>query len=235
MPVLPRTVACTMSRFELSALRHRISPSISGAFTSDLTGLGPHSTHCLHSELGKFTRMLDARRSKRLSYWLRHAPDAAGIGLDWAGWAPTEAVLLAFQRSGLPTTMADLEMLTASSDKQRFEISSDRRRIRARQGHSVTVVGDWPVATPPAILYHGTVERFLEQIMEHGLTPQRRHHVHLSSTIETAQLVGGRRGKPVVLMVAAARMAQDGFSFRLSSNGVWLAENVPPTYLQRAD
>jgi putative RNA 2'-phosphotransferase len=131
--------------------------------------------------------------------------------------------------------MQDLEALVASSDKQRFEVSSDRRRIRARQGHSVSVEGDWPVATPPAVLFHGTVERFLEQIMDRGLLPQRRHHVHLSSTIETAQLVGGRRGQPVVLLVAAARMAQDGFSFRLSSNGVWLAEHVPPTYLQRAD
>jgi RNA:NAD 2'-phosphotransferase (TPT1/KptA family) len=27
-------------------------------------------------------------------------------------------------------------------------------------------------------------------------------------------------------------MAADGFTFRLSSNGVWLADCVPPTYLK---
>ena len=178
-------------------------------------------------------RTCDTRRSQRLSYWLRHAPAAAGLDLDRAGWAPTEAVLAAFGASGLPTTVADLETLVASNDKQRFELSFDRGRIRARQGHSIAVEGDWPVATPPAALYHGTVQRSLQPIMERGLLPFRRHHVHLSSTIEMARLVGGRRGHPVVLVVAAAQMADDGFSFRLSSNGVWLAEHVPPTYLDR--
>jgi putative RNA 2'-phosphotransferase len=128
--------------------------------------------------------------------------------------------------------MPDLETLVASSDKQRFELSSDGRQVRARQGHSVSVEGDWPIATPPAVLYHGTIERFLQPIIERGLLPLRRHHVHLSSAMETAQLVGGRRGRPVVLVVAAAQMAQDGFSFRLSSNGVWLSARVPPAYLE---
>jgi RNA:NAD 2'-phosphotransferase (TPT1/KptA family) len=30
-------------------------------------------------------------------------------------------------------------------------------------------------------------------------------------------------------------MVKDGYAFRLSSNGVWLIENVPPIYLAKLD
>jgi putative RNA 2'-phosphotransferase len=175
--------------------------------------------------------MSDTRRSRRLSYWLRHAPEAAGLQLNGAGWAATEAVLKALQAAQLPTSITELEALVASSDKQRFELSADGDRIRARQGHSIQVRGDWPITTPPELLFHGTAERFLPSISEQGLRPGSRHHVHLSSTIESAQAVGARKGRSVVLAVAASRMARDGFTFRLSSNGVWLAEQVPAIYL----
>jgi putative RNA 2'-phosphotransferase len=42
-----------------------------------------------------------------------------------------------------------------------------------------------------------------------------------------------RRGRPVVLEVDARKMMRDSFVFRLSSNGVWLAEHVPPVYLRQ--
>jgi putative RNA 2'-phosphotransferase len=49
-----------------------------------------------------------------------------------------------------------------------------------------------------------------------------RHHVHLSKDMETAARVGGRRGRPVVLVVEAARMASHGHRFYETGNGVWL-------------
>lgn len=177
--------------------------------------------------------MHDVRRSKRLSYWLRHAPEAGGLQLDREGWAEVDEVLRAFADGGLPTGMAELRSLVASNDKQRFELSPDGCRIRARQGHSIRVEGEWPITEPPQWLFHGTVERFLASILERGLLAGKRHHVHLSATIETARLVGARRGASVVLQVAATRMTDDGHSFRLSSNGVWLTDHVPPIYLAR--
>ena len=118
-----------------------------------------------------------------------------------------------------------------ASDKQRFELSPDGKRIRARQGHSIPVQGDWPIAPPPGMLFHGTSERFLASILKRGLLPAARHHVHLSSTVEIARAVSARRGQSIVLEVAASKMAADGFTFRLSSNGVWLTDHVPPIYL----
>lgn len=84
------------------------------------------------------------------------------------------------------------------------------------------------------MLYHGTVDRFLEAILREGLTPQNRHHVHMSPTFETATAVGPRRGKPVILEIDAAAMATAGHTFFVSGNGVWLADHVPPAFLQVA-
>ena len=59
--------------------------------------------------------------------------------------------------------------------------------------------------------------------------------VHLSPDLETANKVGMRRGKPVILVIDSARMSDDGFAFDLSANGVWLTDHVPAGYLRRAE
>lgn len=59
-----------------------------------------------------------------------------------------------------------------------------------------------------------------------------RQHVHLSKEKETALKVGQRHGKPVIITVLAQQMAQEGYTFYLSENGVWLTEEVPTRYLR---
>ncbi|WP_232663277.1 RNA 2'-phosphotransferase [Pseudonocardia sp. TRM90224] len=169
------------------------------------------------------------RISKRLSLHLRHAPEKIGITLDPAGWVRIDTLLAALAAHGRRISRADLDHVVAGNDKQRFIIDGDR--IRANQGHSVAVELDLPATEPPAVLYHGTVARFLDAIQREGLRPMARHDVHLSATVETAQRVGARRGKPVVLQVDAAAMHRDGHVFRVSANGVWLTSTVPPPYL----
>ena len=44
---------------------------------------------------------------------------------------------------------------------------------------------------------------------------------------------GAGRGAPVILRIAAEEMAMAGHAFRLSGNGVWLAEDVPPVFIAR--
>lgn len=102
---------------------------------------------------------------------------------------------------------------------------------RANQGHSVEVALGCAPQTPPAVLHHGTVERFLPSIKEQGLIKGARHHVHLSPDRATAMKVGERRGKPVIIEVDATRMHADGLTFYRSENGVWLTEQVPVKYL----
>lgn len=172
--------------------------------------------------------------SKTLSLWLRHAPEEGQLTLDAAGWTAVDTVLAALARRGLSDDPATLRRVVAESDKQRFELSPDGSMIRARQGHSVAVDLEWPIAEPPEHLFHGTVERFLPQILAEGLKPMARHHVHLSPDLETASRVGARRGDPMILRIAAGAMARAGHVFRLSSNGVWLAAGVPPEFIERS-
>jgi putative RNA 2'-phosphotransferase len=177
----------------------------------------------------------DVRLSKRLSLWLRHQPGEAGLTLDAQGWTEVDAVLAALARAELSIDWSTLLRLVEESDKQRFELSPDASRIRARQGHSVVVDLDWPRTAPPALLYHGTVERAMPAIFTEGLKPMRRHHVHLSPDIATATRVGARRGEPVILAICAAALAEAGQVFLLTDNGVWLTDHVPPSYLARVD
>ena len=166
--------------------------------------------------------------SKRLSYVLRHRPDSVGLTLDDAGWVAVDALLAAVH-----LTRAQLEQVVAGNDKRRFAFDGSGTRIRASQGHSVAVDLGYAPAAPPAELFHGTVERFLPSILAEGLRPGNRHAVHLSVDRATAEQVGARRGRPVVLRVDAAAMVHDGVVFTRSDNGVWLVDTVPPRYLTR--
>ncbi|WP_091661343.1 RNA 2'-phosphotransferase [Micromonospora auratinigra] len=171
------------------------------------------------------------RVSKRMSLALRHRPDRFGLTLDRAGWVPVDDLLAA-----LRITRADLDAVVAGNDKQRFAVSAGADgadRIRASQGHSVPVDLGLAPADPPELLFHGTSDSVLAAIRAEGLRRGRRHHVHLSPDVATARRVGSRRGGTVVVLtVAAAAMAADGFVFHRSDNGVWLTDAVPPGYLR---
>jgi putative RNA 2'-phosphotransferase len=170
--------------------------------------------------------------SKFLSRILRHAPEDAGLTLEPGGWVPVADLLAGAAKVGVTISHADLEEVVRSSDKQRFAFDETGARIRANQGHSAEVDLQLEPAEPPPELFHGTATRFVDDILRDGLLKMARHHVHLSADVATALKVGGRHGKPVVLVVGAARMRAGGHTFFRSANGVWLVEHVPPQYLR---
>ncbi|MFJ9032991.1 RNA 2'-phosphotransferase [Streptomyces sp. NPDC102274] len=180
------------------------------------------------------TGISDERRivkvSKYLSKHLRHQPERIGITLDAHGWVPIDELMAAAAAHGFRLSRTELDHVVAVNDKRRFTIDGDR--IRANQGHTVTVDLELAPAQPPAYLCHGTVARNLGAIRAEGLRPMDRHHVHLSPDRETATRVGARRGRPVVLPVDAEAMHRDGLVFHVSANGVWLTDSVPPRYLR---
>lgn len=175
------------------------------------------------------------RLSKRLSLVLRHDPASVGLTLDPAGWVRVDDLLEALRTADVDVSRAALDEVVRTSDKQRFAFDGTGTRIRAQQGHSVPVDLGLDPEDPPAVLWHGTVDRFLGAILAEGLAPRQRHHVHLSPDVATARVVGARRGAPVLLRVDAAAMAADGHVFRCSGNGVWLVDAVPPRYLEVVD
>jgi putative RNA 2'-phosphotransferase len=168
--------------------------------------------------------------SKYLSKHLRHQPDRIGITLDANGWVEIDELIRAAAEHGFRFTRAELDHVVAVNDKRRFTI--DGTRIRANQGHTVEVDLDLPTAEPPEYLYHGTVAGSLGAIRAKGLSRMDRHDVHLSPDRETATRVGARRGRPVVLAVHAGALHRAGHIFRVSANGVWLTESVPPRFIR---
>lgn len=169
--------------------------------------------------------------SKSLSYVLRHRPDSVGLELAEGGWVEVQQLLQAFKQAGQPLDELMLRQVVNDNDKQRFEFSDDELRIRARQGHSVEVELGYEPATPPDVLFHGTATQNLESIFATGLNKGKRHHVHLSTNQQTMLQVGQRHGKPVVLVIDAARMVAAGHQFFVTGNQVWLTDHVPPEYL----
>jgi putative RNA 2'-phosphotransferase len=177
--------------------------------------------------------------SRVLSKVLRHEPELVGIRLDENGWVDVQELLNKLDRarrsSGAPRRIRALPHVThdllrevvAKNDKGRFTFSDDERRIRAVQGHSVSVNLEYPVAVPPETLFHGTAAANWPAISAQGLDRGARHAVHLSINADTARRVGARHGRPAVLEVQAGQMHRDGHQFSCADNGVWLVLFVP--------
>jgi putative RNA 2'-phosphotransferase len=171
--------------------------------------------------------------SKYLSKHLRHQPERIGLALQPGGWVAVDELLAATASHHFRITRTELDEVVARNNKQRFAFDETGTLIRASQGHSVAIDLGLTPTTPPDVLYHGTGHRAAAAIAEGGLRKMARHHVHLSPDSATARSVGARHGRPVVFRVESRRMAQDGFTFFCSANGVWLVDAVPPEYLEQ--
>ena len=169
--------------------------------------------------------------SKHISYVLRHNPEAAGITLDEHGWAVVDDLIDGVSKTH-PITRDVLEEIVRTDAKQRYSISNDGTRIRANHGHSVKVDPEPEEMEPPEFLYHGTAVKRVGSILEKGILPMERIYVHISEDVRTAMEVGRRHGKPVVFRIKSGEMHRDGYPFFRSTNGLWLAREVPPRYLE---
>ena len=175
------------------------------------------------------------KTSKFLSLILRHRPELLGLSLEAGGWLDVEQLLAAAKAHNKDLDRELLEEVVCKNNKKRFAFNAEKTKIRASQGHSVAIDLGYTAQIPPQILYHGTAQRFLANILSEGLLKMNRHQVHLSADVATAETVGRRHGKLVLLVVRAQEMQAAGYAFYQSDNGVWLTEAVPPQYLSLLD
>ena len=174
-----------------------------------------------------FTEKQLVKRGKELSFLLRHDKESFDAGLiDRNGWRSVSELCKSYGFAALL-----IETIVDTNNKKRYEFSSDKRKIRARQGHSIPVDVELTETMPPDILYHGTSKKaYFGSIVKEGLKPMTRLHVHLSPDRETAIKVGSRHGEPYVILIDAKKMSEDGYKFYLSNNGVWLTSDVSAKY-----
>jgi putative RNA 2'-phosphotransferase len=175
------------------------------------------------------------RISKYLSKHLRHQPERLGLELLPGGWVSVDKLLAAASANGFEISLAELQQVVATNDKQRFAFDDRGDLIRANQGHSIEIDLQLLVQTPPNTLYHGTHVKAVAAILVAGLQKMSRHHVHLTTDLNMAFKVGGRRGESVILAIDPLAMMNDGYRFYRTENDVWLVDAVPPEYLTRVD
>jgi len=165
------------------------------------------------------------KKSKFLSYVLRHKPDEFGLTLSDGGWVSVNALMKACN-----FTKQELETIVATDEKKRYSFDGNGN-IRANQGHSTDVDMKFVEQYPPEILYHGTGSKNQDLIFNEGIKKMSRQHVHLSIDVETAVKVGKRHGKPLIFIVKAQSMYNDGYKFYCADNGVWLTDYIDSRYL----
>lgn len=174
------------------------------------------------------------KTSKFIALILRHKPETIGVSLDEHGWADVRDLIDGINATGKhQIDMDTLEEIVRTDEKQRYSFNEDKTLIRANQGHSIPVDVELKECTPPAVLYHGTGEKYVDSIDAQGLIPKSRLYVHMSEDMDTARNVGSRHGKPVIYEIDCLSMTADGYLFYLSENHVWLTKSVPATYLRK--
>jgi putative RNA 2'-phosphotransferase len=169
--------------------------------------------------------------SKTMAYALRHHPEEFSFVMLPGGWVEVASFAQAIsERLKQTISVETVQEIVSQDSKQRYVITEGR--IRASQGHSANIELNIPVSTPPEFLYHGTVTRFLSSILEAGLIPGERQHVHMSENVFVAETVAARHGKSIVtLRISAWEAEAAGVVFMRAENGVWLATHVPATFL----
>ncbi len=172
--------------------------------------------------------------SRAVSHALRHEPWVYELELDEEGWTPVDSVLVALRNQRTEwaeLAEADLVRMIEGSAKRRHEIQESR--IRALYGHSVAGKLRKVPAIPPSVLFHGTSPAVVCQVKVSGLLPMKRQYVHLSIDEATALEVGRRKTrKPVLLQVLSQRAHDKGVHFYEGNEKVWLADGVPPEFIE---
>jgi putative RNA 2'-phosphotransferase len=79
-----------------------------------------------------------ATNTKALLYWLRHNPVNIGLAVDGKGWADVGSIV---ERSGRKhkITLDEIKEVIENDEKKKFEIEGDFKRIRAKEGHTISV------------------------------------------------------------------------------------------------
>ncbi len=167
------------------------------------------------------------QRSKFLSRVLRHRPQQLGLELGPGGWVSVGRLLEAAAMRGRCVSRSDIEAVAANCDKQRFAFGRCGERIRASQGHSVTVDLGYEAVTPPTTLFHGTTRSRLGSIRSEGLRRMRRHHVHLSEDADLAARVATDTGQRLCWSSARPKCIARGTIFSCRRIACGLPSTLP--------
>ena len=189
---------------------------------------------------------MSEKKSKSLSYLLRHGARDAGVAIDSQGWVSLSDATVYLNNGVSANDLVDhddLRDLVSNNDKHRFEIDDEAGRpesfIRALHGHSMAGIEPnlEPVSSANVpYTVHGTYWSCLPAILSEGLRVMGRNKIHFLAGIpgRSAVFSGMRRSCEVVVWVDVRRAEAQGIRFVRSANGVILSSGdngvIQPTY-----
>jgi len=143
---------------------------------------------------------------------LRHFPEKLGVMIDGHGWIDISEFVesIGISRSGFHWIRNHhIEAIALSDPKGRYQI--DGGMVRATYGHTIDVnLDDLPPAEIDEFFYPVTEEE-MDIILEGGLNPIDRKHVHLSGSMEKAIEAGRvRTEEPLILRIDGKKAIKDG-------------------------
>jgi len=166
---------------------------------------------------------------------LRHFPERFELPMDEHGWVDVRSLVEAVRarRNQFHWLRPHhVKALVATDPKGRYQLEEER--VRATYGHSLEVDLDLPTDNIPDTLYYPATEEEVPIILETGLKPSDRKHVHLSLAPENAISAGEHRTeKPVVLKVDAKNAIKGGVLIKRAGKTVFITKEVPADYLSR--
>ena len=184
---------------------------------------------------GKFIMSTRERDSmaRKLALVLRHAPEKFDLEMDINGWIDLRDTVTKFKDSNRRQHWLrphHLRSISETDPKGRYEVRGNM--IRATYGHTVEIELDLPTTDIPDSLYYPCDSAEAENLLEVGLNPGDRAHVHLSANIRAAAEAGRvHRDDPTIIEVDTARMVATGETIWHAGVTVFLTENVPGEYL----
>lgn len=164
---------------------------------------------------------------------LRHFPERFTLTMDSHGWIEVRSIVDAVRarRNQFHWLRPHhIKALAATDPKGRYQCENER--VRATYGHSIELDLDLPTDNIPNELYYPATEEEVGIILETGLKPSDRKHVHLSLTPDNATDAGAHRTeKPVILRINAEGAIRSGIVIKRAGKTVFITKEIPAEYL----
>jgi putative RNA 2'-phosphotransferase len=176
--------------------------------------------------------------ARRLALVLRHAPEKFDLEMDINGWVDVKDIVRQFKKQGGKRNHwlrpHHLSAVVETDPKGRYDIRGNT--IRATYGHTVEIEIDLPTDNIPDALYYPCDPVETENLLEVGISPSGRSHVHLSASIKTAAEAGHVHfALPTILEIDTAQMIAAGETIWHAGITVYLTDNTPAKYLSVID
>ncbi len=178
------------------------------------------------------THSVEMKLIHTIAHALRHDPAKYGLEPDSEGWVSFDDLIIAIRyerRDWMNIERDGIMELLAAMESDRFEVVDDK--IRAIYGHSIRLEKPPAATKPPEVLFHGTAEELIPEIMMTGIQRMGRRFAHLSSDIDWVRRFVANKPRWGVLRVLAGRAHMLGVCFRQANRHVWLVDSINPAFL----